>query len=64
MPPTEPTNFYFKDIVHLDGRELMQLMRALGLEELGAAFLTVASASWPSCARGSGARRPRSWCRR
>lgn len=41
MPPTEPTNFYFKDIVHLDGRELMQLMRALGLEELGAAFLTV-----------------------
>jgi len=41
VPPTEPTNFYFKDIVHLEGREIMQLVRALGLEELGAAFFTV-----------------------
>lgn len=41
VPPTEPTNFYFKDIVLLESRELMQLIRALGLEELGSAFLTV-----------------------
>jgi hypothetical protein len=41
MPPGEPTNFFFKDIVQLEGRELLQLVRALGLEELGAAFLTV-----------------------
>lgn len=41
IPPSEPTNFYFKDIVHLEGRELMQLVRALGLEELGTAIVTV-----------------------
>jgi hypothetical protein len=40
-PPGEPTNFYFKDISLLEGRELVQLVRALGIEELGAAFLTV-----------------------
>lgn len=40
-PPGEPTNFYFKDISLLDGRELVQLVRALGIEELGCAFLTV-----------------------
>src|SRR5688572_17955463 len=40
-PPGEPTNFYFKDIALLEGRELVQLVRALGIEELGAAFLTV-----------------------
>jgi hypothetical protein len=37
----ETGNFYFKDIAQLEGRELMQLVRALGLEELGSAFLTV-----------------------
>jgi len=41
VEPGEPTNFYFKDIVLLEGRELLQLVRALGLEELGSAFLTV-----------------------
>lgn len=41
VPPTDAGNFYFKDIALLEGRELMQLIRALGLEELGAAFLTV-----------------------
>lgn len=41
VPPTEPTNFYFKDIVLLEGRELMQLVRALGIDELGSAFLTI-----------------------
>jgi hypothetical protein len=41
VPPSEPTNFYFKDISLLDGRELVQLIRALGLEELGAAFFTI-----------------------
>lgn len=40
-PPGEPTNFYFKDIALLEGRELVQLVRALGIEELGAVFLTV-----------------------
>ncbi|MCK6546072.1 hypothetical protein L6R52_09400 [Myxococcota bacterium] len=39
--PNEPTNFYFKDIALLESRELVQLVRALGIEELGAAFLTV-----------------------
>ncbi len=41
VPPGEPTNFFFRDIVLLDGRELLQLVRAMGLNELGAAFLTV-----------------------
>jgi hypothetical protein len=41
VPPGAPTNFYFKDIVLLEGRELLHLVRALGIEELGAAFLTV-----------------------
>ena len=41
VPPSEPTSFFFKDIVLLEGRELIQLVRALGLEQLGAAFLTV-----------------------
>lgn len=40
-PPGEPTNFYFKDIGLLDGRELIQLVRALGIEELGSAFITM-----------------------
>lgn len=41
VPPSAPTNFYFKDIALLDGRELVQLVRALGIEELAAAFQTV-----------------------
>ncbi len=40
-PPSEPTNFYFKDIALLDARELVQLIRALGIEELASAFLSV-----------------------
>ncbi|MEM7675004.1 MAG: hypothetical protein AAF449_03275 [Myxococcota bacterium] len=40
-PPGEPTNFYFKDIALLDARELVQLIRALGIEQLAAAFLTI-----------------------
>lgn len=40
-PPSEPTNFYFKDVALLDARELVQLIRGLGIEELAAAFLTV-----------------------
>lgn len=40
-PPREPTNFYFKDITLLDARELISLIRALGVEQLAAAFLTV-----------------------
>jgi hypothetical protein len=41
MPPSEPTNFYFRDLVLLEHSELLQLIHALGVEELGAAFLTV-----------------------
>jgi hypothetical protein len=41
MPPSEPTNFYFRDVVLLEHGELLQLVNALGVEELGAAFLTV-----------------------
>ena len=41
MPPSEPTNFYFRDIVLLEQSELLHLVHALGVEELGAAFLTV-----------------------
>lgn len=40
-PPTEPTAFYFKDVALLDARELVQLVRALGIEELASAFQTV-----------------------
>ena len=40
-PPGQPTNFYFKDIALLDARELVQLIRALGIEQLAAAFLTI-----------------------
>lgn len=40
-PPGTPTNFYFKDIALLDARELVQLIRALGIEQLAAAFLTI-----------------------
>ena len=40
-PPGKPTNFYFKDIALLDARELVQLIRALGIEQLAAAFLTI-----------------------
>ena len=41
MPPSEPTQFYFKDLVLLDHSELLQLINSLGVEELGSAFLTV-----------------------
>lgn len=41
MPPSEPTQFYFKDLVLLEHAELLQLINSLGVEELGAAFLTV-----------------------
>lgn len=40
-PPSEPTTFYFKDVTLLEARELIQLIRALGIEELASAFLTV-----------------------
>lgn len=40
-PPGEPASFYFKDIALLEGRELVQLVRALGIEELGSAFHAV-----------------------
>lgn len=40
-PPGEPTEFYFKDIALLDVRELVQLVRALGIEQLAAAFMAV-----------------------
>lgn len=40
-PPGEPTHFYFKDIALLDARELVQLIRALGIEQLAAAFMAV-----------------------
>lgn len=40
-PPGEPTNFYFKDIGLLEARDLVQLIRALGIEQLAAAFLTI-----------------------
>lgn len=41
MPPTEPTMFFFKDVVLLDGRELVHVIRALGIDQLAAAFLTI-----------------------
>ena len=41
VPPGEPTNFYFKDIVLLDARELVQLIRDLGMEQLATAFYAV-----------------------
>ena len=40
-PPGEPTHFYFKDIALLESRELLQLVRALGIEHLAAAFHAV-----------------------
>jgi hypothetical protein len=40
-PPNHPTNFYFREIALLDGRELVQLIGSLGVEELAAAFTTV-----------------------
>jgi hypothetical protein len=40
-PPGEPTNFYFKDIGLLEARDLVQLVRALGIEQLASAFLTI-----------------------
>ncbi len=40
-PPGAPTEFYFKDIALLDVRELVQLIRALGIEQLAAAFMAV-----------------------
>lgn len=39
--PREPTQFTFKDITWLDARELSALIRALGIEQLAAAFLTI-----------------------
>lgn len=41
VPPSEPTEFYFRDIVLLEGRELIHLIRAIGVEQLASAFLTV-----------------------
>lgn len=41
VPPSEPTELYFRDIVLLEGRELIHLIRAIGVEQLAAAFLTV-----------------------
>lgn len=40
-PPGAPTRFYFKDITLLEARDLVQLVRALGIEQLAAAFLTI-----------------------
>ncbi len=40
-PPSEPTHFYFRDIALLEARDLVQLIRALGIEHLAAAFLTI-----------------------
>ncbi len=40
-PPGAPTDFYFKDIALLDAREFVQLIRALGLEQLAAAFMVL-----------------------
>lgn len=37
-PPGAPTRFYFKDITLLEARDLVQLVRALGIEQLAAAF--------------------------
>jgi hypothetical protein len=41
VPPSEPTEFYFRDIVLLEGRELIHLIRAVGVEQLASAFMTV-----------------------
>jgi hypothetical protein len=38
-PPGEPTYFYFRDIALLEARDLVQLIRALGIDHLAAAFL-------------------------
>lgn len=40
-PPGAPTAFYFKDIALLEARDLVQLVRALGIEQLAAAFWTI-----------------------
>jgi hypothetical protein len=40
-PPGAPTHFYFKDITLLEARDLVQLVRALGIEQLAAAFWTI-----------------------
>ena len=40
-PPGAPTQFYFKDINLLEGRDLIQLIRALGVEQLASAFSTI-----------------------
>lgn len=38
-PPGAPTYFYFRDIALLEARDLVQLVRALGIDQLAAAFL-------------------------
>lgn len=40
-PPGEPTHFYFKDVALLKARELLHLVRALGIDQLAAAFHAV-----------------------
>lgn len=40
-PPAAPTHFYFRDVVLLTGSDLVQLLWALGVDELAAAFLTL-----------------------
>ncbi len=41
MPLGAVQQFYFRDLSTLEGRELTRLVRALGIEELGSAFLTI-----------------------
>ncbi len=40
-PPGAPTHFYFKDVALLDARELVALIRALGVDQLASAFHAV-----------------------
>lgn len=40
-PPGEPTYFYFRDIALLEARDLVQLIRAMGIDQLAAAFLPI-----------------------
>ena len=41
MPQPSPKGFAFRDVIQLEKSELHQLMRALGLVELGQAFVSV-----------------------
>ncbi len=55
-PPGAPSRFYFKDITLLEARDLIQLVRALGVEQLAAAFWTIGKRKLAELCTGLGPR--------